>query len=119
MSSTAELDEPTKLLGLFNMAECEGRRWEAVIDGFDAPAESVRRAERRYLSGAGRTGADGASDGCEDVPLLGCGGRNDVAVFLVPGTGSEESSRVPTPRCMPGFAVLGRLVIDILAEYRE
>jgi hypothetical protein len=120
MSSIAEPGSvPTKLFGLFNMAECEGRRWEPAVAGVDVPVESVRRAERLYLSGAARIGADGASDDCEDVPLFTCGDRGAVAALLVPGTGRAESSRVPTLDCRPASAVLGRLVIDKLAEYRE
>lgn len=115
VSSTADTgNEPTKLFGRFNMAECEGRNWGAVVTEF---AESARRADRLYRSGATRAGCAEAGDGCEGVALL--EGRVVPEALLVPGTGSEESSRVPKAVCRLAFAVLGRLVIDTLAEYRE
>jgi hypothetical protein len=96
VSSTADPEnEPTKLFGLFNMAECEGRNWAPVDD----PVESARSADRLYLSGAGRIGAAGASDDCDEVALFDGEGRGEVATLLVPGTGKPESSRVPTPVC--------------------
>jgi len=109
---------PTKLFGLFNMAECEGRSWAPVV-GAAVPVESARKADRLYRSGAARIGAAGASDDCDAVPLLGWEGRGEVAALLVPGTGSPESSRVPTLVWKLWVAVLGRLVMDELAVYRE
>lgn len=106
ISSIADPDTaPTKLFGLLSSAECEGRNW--------APAVSaVRSADRLYRSGAARIGAAGASENCDDAPLLPCE-RGAVELLLLPGTGKAESSWVA--RCKPPFAVLGRLVVDELA----
>ncbi len=60
MSSSADPDHvvPTKLFGLFNSAECEGRNCEpAAGDVGEGTAASVRRADRLYLSGATRVAA--------------------------------------------------------------
>jgi hypothetical protein len=112
ISSTADPDTaPTKLLGLFSSAECEGRNWEPA--GVAAPAVSAAlRADRLYRSGAARIGAAGASEDCDDAPLLPCE-RGTVEVLLLSGAGKAESSRVPG--CKPLFAELGKLVIDALA----
>jgi len=117
VSSSAEPDkEPTKLFGLFSIAECEGRNWPLVVARVDDADESVRKADRLYLSGAGLAGADGAREDCDEEPLLDIEDRDPDGAPLVPGTGSDESSRVPAPVCNPVFALLGRLVIDALAE---
>lgn len=64
-------------------------------------------------------GAEGASNGCPNAALLAWLGRGAVPLRLLPGTGKAESSRVPTPVCIPGLTVLGKLVMDMLAAYRE
>jgi hypothetical protein len=115
MSSTA--DGPTKLLGLFSAAECEGRNCGTAATTGVEGVESARSTDRLYRSGA-TLGVAAVAVGCGDVPLPAWEGRGAGAALLVPGTGSAESSRVARPMwpiCRLRFAVLGRLVIETLA----
>lgn len=134
MSSTRNPDgELTKLLGRTNVVGLGGREreadfWSAAARALFAvipeeavvacwgcpglgPAESLaRRADRLYLSGAARVGVADATA---------CWDRGVLVFLAAPGTGKAESSREPTPMNTLELAVLGKFVIDTLAEYLE